>query len=231
MFTLSASIAPEVYAIAPGFRALSISVQAAPVLNPQVGETALKDACEAVLAGTPEWAESHLAAWAEVFQAFGAKPKRTPCSADALRKRVLRDGVMPALDPVVDLYNAVSLRYAIPVGGENIAAYQGAPRLIVAKGTEPFDTVKDGGPAVEYPPQGEVIWCDDVGVTCRRWNWRQGIRTRLGVEAQQMWFILESLPQMPLEKLHEAGKMLTDGLEKMMPGLSFDVALIEEQHP
>lgn len=229
MFTLSASIAPEVYAIASGFRALSISVQAAPVLNPQVGETALKEACEAVLAGTPQWAEAHLSAWADVFQAFGAKPKRTPCSADALRKRVLRDGAMPALDPVVDLYNAVSLRYAIPVGGENIAAYQGSPRLIVAKGTEPFDTVKDGEPAVEYPPQGEVIWCDDVGVTCRRWNWRQGIRTRLGVEAQQMWFILESLPQMPLEKLHEAGKMLTDGLVKMMPGLSFDMVLIEEQ--
>jgi DNA/RNA-binding domain of Phe-tRNA-synthetase-like protein len=42
--------------------------------------------------------------------------------------------------------------------------------------------------------------------------------------------ILENLPQMPLEKLHEAGKMLTDSLEKMMPGLWFEVALIEEQH-
>ena len=50
-----------------------------------------------------------------------------------------------------------------------------------------------------YPSPGEVIWCDDTGVTCRRWNWRQGIRTRLGVEVQQMRFILESLPQMPLE--------------------------------
>ena len=136
---------------------------------------------------------------------------------------------MPALDPIVDLYNAVSLRYAVPVGGENIAAYQGSPHLTVAKGTEPFDTVKEGETSVEYPSQGEVIWCDDTGVTCRRWNWRQGIRTRLGVEAQQMWFILESLPQMPLEMLHEAGKMLTDGLEKMMPGLWFEVALIEEQ--
>lgn len=229
MCTVSPSIAPEIYRIAPGFRALSIHVKAAPVLNSDIGETALQEACEAVLSGEPEWAESHLAAWAELFQQFGAKPKRTPCSADALRKRVLRDGTMPALDPIVDLYNAVSLRYAIPVGGENIAAYQGAPRLVVAKGTEPFDTVKGGETAIEYPSQGEVIWCDDAGVTCRRWNWRQGIRTRLNVEAQQMWFILESLPQMPLEKLYEAGKMLTDGLEKMMPGLWFDVALIDEQ--
>jgi len=230
VLTVSPSIAPDIYGIAPGFRALSITVKAAAVQNPHVGETALKEACAAVLAGAPEWAEDHLAAWAKVFQGFGSKPKRTPCSADALRKRVLRDGEMPALDPVVDLYNAVSLQYAVPVGGENIAAYQGSPRLVVAKGTEPFDTVKEGEPAIEYPSQGEIIWCDDTGVTCRRWNWRQGIRTRLGVEAQEMWFILESLPQMPLEKLHEAGKMLTDGLEKMMPGLWFDVALIEEQH-
>jgi Uncharacterized conserved protein len=230
VFTVSPSIAPEIYRIAPGFRALSICVKAAPVQNPDAGEIALQAACEAVLANEPEWAGSHLAAWAEVFQKFGAKPKRTPCSADALRKRVLRDRTMPALDPIVDLYNAVSLRYAVPVGGENIAAYQGTPRLVVAKGTEPFDTVKEGETVVEYPSQGEVIWCDDSGVTCRRWNWRQGVRTRLSIEDQQMWFILESLPQMPLEKLHEAGKMLTDGLEKMMPGLSFDVALIEDQH-
>lgn len=228
MLIHSPSIAPEVYRTAPGFRALSIYVKAAPVLNPEVGEAALREACEAVLAGRPEWAEAHLAAWADVFQSFGAKPKRTPCSADALRKRVLRDGIMPALDPVVDLYNAVSLRYAIPVGGENISAYQGAPRLTIAEGTEPFDTIKEGASVIEYPSPGEVVWRDDVGVTCRRWNWRQGIRTRLSVEAQQMWFILESLPQMPLEKLHEAGRMLTDGLEEMMPGLRFEVALIGE---
>lgn len=230
MLKVSPSIAPDIYRIAPGFRALSIVVQAAPVINPGAGEAALQDACKAVLAGQPEWAESHLAAWGEVFQKFGAKPKRTPCSADALRKRVLRDGTMPALDPIVDLYNAVSLRYAVPVGGENISAYQGAPCLTVAKGTEPFDTLKEGETTIEYPSQGEVIWCDEVGVTCRRWNWRQGIRTRLGVEAQQMWFILESLPQMPLVMLHEAGKMLTDGLEKMMPGVEFEASLIQEVH-
>ena len=230
MLTVSPSIAPEIFRIAPGFRALSIYVEAAPVLHPDIGHKALQEACEVILAGEPEWAESHLAAWDEVFQKFGAKPKRTPCSAAALRKRVLRDGMMPTLDPIVDLYNAVSLRYAIPVGGENISAYQGAPCLSVAKGTETFDTIKEGETVVEYPSQGEVIWCDDIGVTCRRWNWRQGIRTRLSVEAQQMWFILESLPQMPLEKLHEAGRMLTGSLERMMPGLWFEVALIEEQH-
>lgn len=100
---------------------------------------------------------------------------------------------MASLDPVVDLYNAVSIRYAVPVGGENFAAYAGMPQLVVADGTETFDTMKDGKPESESPEAGEVVWRDDTGITCRRWNWRQGVRTRLSVADSSMWFILESL--------------------------------------
>lgn len=53
---------------------------------------------------------------------------------------------MASLDPVVDLYNAVSLRYAVPVGGENSAAYCGSPRLVFADGSETFDTLKKDNP-------------------------------------------------------------------------------------
>jgi DNA/RNA-binding domain of Phe-tRNA-synthetase-like protein len=118
MFALSPSIDPSVSALAPDFTALSILVQAAPVLRPQVGEEALAQACLDMLQDDFPWAEAHLTQWAEMFKHFGAKPKRTPCSADALRKRVQRDGSMAAIDPIVDLYNAVSIRFAIPVGGE-----------------------------------------------------------------------------------------------------------------
>lgn len=187
---------------------------------------ALAHACQQVLNDDLPWAQAHLDAWDEVFKAFGAKPKRTPCSASALRKRVLKDGSLPPLDPVVDIYNAISIRYAIPVGGENLAAYSGAPRLTIAEGSEPFDTVKEGQPAVEYPDAGEVIWRDDIGVTCRRWNWRQGVRTRLDSQAQRMWFILESLPAMPLDALEEAGKELVDNLQKLMPGATAQVQLL-----
>jgi DNA/RNA-binding domain of Phe-tRNA-synthetase-like protein len=163
-----------------------------------------------------------------VFKAFGAKAKRTPCSAEALRKRVLRDGAMPAIDPVVDLYNAISIRYALPVGGENIAAYAGTPRLVIADGSERFDTVKEGEVVYESPEPGEVIWRDDEGVTCRRWNWRQGVRTRLDASARQMWFILESLPAMPLTALQQASDELISGLQQMMPGAEISATLIEE---
>jgi DNA/RNA-binding domain of Phe-tRNA-synthetase-like protein len=140
----------------------------------------LGEACDFIRAGgMPAWSEAHLTSWAEAYNRFGAKPNRTPCSAKTLKKRVEKDGRIPSINPIVDLYNAVSLRFAIPVGGENFDAYVGKPRLTVADGTEAFDTVMNGEAVIENPAKGEVIWRDDIGVTCRRWNWRQGTRTRL----------------------------------------------------
>ena len=227
MSLVAPSIDSRLVGIAPGFRALSIQVEAAPITQPEVAPAALAQVCQQMLNDDVPGAENHLAAWDEVFKAFGAKPKRTPCSASALRKRVMRDGSLPPLDPVVDIYNAISIRYAIPVGGENLAAYAGAPRLTLADGSEPFDTFKEGEPVVENPEPGEVIWRDDLGVTCRRWNWRQGIRTRLDSQAQSMWFILESLPSMPLAALQEAGDELVSNLQKLMPGATARVQLLE----
>jgi DNA/RNA-binding domain of Phe-tRNA-synthetase-like protein len=220
-------IDPSVAAIAPGFRALSLYTEVAGEPNPGFSALALEQACAAVSRGEPAWADAHLAAWAEVFRRFGAKPQRTPCSADALRRRVLRDGGLPRLDPVVDLYNAVSLRYALPVGGENAAAYVGQPRLTIASGDEVFDTFRDGQPAEEHPEKGEVVWRDEKGVTCRRWNWRQGVRTRLGAGATRLWFILESLPAMPLEALHQAGEELETGLRAMYAEIKIETTLVE----
>jgi DNA/RNA-binding domain of Phe-tRNA-synthetase-like protein len=213
--------------IAPGFRAVSIVAESAGTVDGAAAEAALRAAAEAVMAGRPPWADAHLEAWRSVFRRFGAKPQRTPCSADALRKRFLRDGALPGVNPVVDLYNAISLRFAVPVGGENLDAYVGTPRLVVAAGDETFDTVKEGEPAEERPDSGEVVWRDDIGVTCRRWNWRQCVRTRLDGSARRMWFILESLPEMPLGALHEAGEELSRGLGAMMPGIEIEATLVK----
>lgn len=225
--TIVPSIDPKVFALAPGFRALSLVAEASGTADGAVAPMALAKARTILEAGQPVWADAHLDAWRRVFQRFGAKAQRTPSSAEALRKRFLRDGTLPQVNPVVDLYNAISLRFAVPVGGENLAAYVGAPRLVIATGAEVFDTMKDGQRIEDHPEPGEVVWRDDVGVTCRRWNWRQGVRTRLDHDARRMWFILESLPEMPIEALHEAGEELASGLRAMMAEVDLATTLIE----
>ncbi|MGR3991510.1 MULTISPECIES: B3/B4 domain-containing protein [Pseudomonas] len=227
MLSVHPSIDPRIAELTPGFRAVSVVVEAAPIVNPGVAAEAMERAYQVVEAGTAHWADAHLAAWGDAFRKFGVKPQRTPCSAEALLKRVKKDGKLPTIDPVVDLYNAISIQYAIPVGGENFAAYVGMPRLTIADGSEEFDTMKSGELANEPPDAGEVIWRDDQGVTCRRWNWRQGVRTRLDANAKQMWFILESLPEMPIEALNAAADDLVTGLSKMMPDAVITSELVE----
>ena len=221
------TIDPAIWSIAPGFRALSLRVHR-PAGAPRNNSSALDDAIALVQAGGPSWAESHLGAWADVFRRFGAKPQRTSCSAQSLRDRVLKTGRLDMIDPVVDLYNAVSLKYAVPVGGENMDAYHGSPRLVVAEGREIFDTLKNGEVASENPDKGEVVWRDETGVTCRRWNWRQGVRTRIDAATTDMWFVIESLPEMPLGSLEEAGEMLIAGLNELFDGVKSDIKFLQQ---
>lgn len=164
-----------------------------------------------------------MAAWREVYTAFGAKPSRTRNSAEALAKRALADGGLPRINRLVDVYNAISVAHLIPVGGEDLDRISGGMRLVRATGDEPFTTVAAGAETVEHPEPGEVVWCDGEGVTCRRWNWRQGPRTRLTEESVNALFLLESLAPMTDGELRAAGAELAESLEKVSPGARITV--------
>ena len=167
--------------------------------------------------------DPHLEAWRDAYRAFGAKPQRTRPSVDAL---VRRAAALPEINRVVDAYNAVSVEYALPVGGEDLDAYRGPARLVRAAGDEPFDTVANGEPAVENPLPGEVVWRDDEGVTCRRWNWRQCVRTRITESTTNALFLLERLAPYPLERLQEAGDDLAARLRAISPDVRISSRLI-----
>jgi DNA/RNA-binding domain of Phe-tRNA-synthetase-like protein len=159
----------------------------------------------------------HPAAWREAYRAFGAKPQRTRPSVEALLRRLEPDG-LPRIDRITDVYNAVSIAHLVPIGGEDREAYVGPARLVRAEGSEPFDTTASGEPVVEHPEAGEVVWCDDDGVTCRRWNWRQGTRTRITTDTRSAVFILDALDPLTDEEVHAAADDLTAALLAVSPG-------------
>jgi DNA/RNA-binding domain of Phe-tRNA-synthetase-like protein len=168
------------------------------------------------LDGQPPEQLPHLAAWREAYRAFGAKPQRTRPSVEALLRRLDPAG-LPRIDRITDVYNAVSIAHLLPIGGEDRDAYAGPPRLVRAAGTEPFDTTAGGEPVVEHPEAGEVIWRDDAGVTCRRWNWRQALRTRITSATTSAVFILDALDPLDDEATHAAADALTEALLALSP--------------
>jgi DNA/RNA-binding domain of Phe-tRNA-synthetase-like protein len=156
-----------------------------------------------------------VATWREAYRAFGAKPQRTRNSLEALLRRAASG--LPRVNRLTDVYNAVSVLHQIPLGGEDLNRYTGAPRLLRATGTERFDTVADGTEVIEPPDSGEVVWCDDAGVTCRRWNWRQARRTRLRDDTTAALFVLDALDPMTDEALHATADDLVAHLGRLGP--------------
>ncbi|WP_431901202.1 B3/B4 domain-containing protein [Nonomuraea sp. bgisy101] len=154
--------------------------------------------------------------WREAYRAFGAKPQRTRPSVDALTRRL----PLPEINLVVDAYNSVSVKHVLPIGGEDLRHYRGAAHLMRAAGDEPSEE------ALGTPDAGEVIWRDDAGVTCRRWNWRQVVRTRITEETTDALFLLERLEPLSLEELKEAGEELADLLIRITPDIRVETRLI-----
>ena len=226
--TLSLTVSDEVRALAPGFRHLAIEAHGL-VNGPSTdASSALLDEAARRLAvrldGRAPHEDPHMAAWREVYTAFGSKPSRTRNSAEALAKRALSDAGLPRINLLVDLYNAISVAHLVPVGGEDLDHIRGGMRLVRATGDEDFVTVAAGEEAVEHPDAGEVIWRDEEGVTCRRWNWRQGPRTRLTEETVSGVFLLEGMAPMPLADMEKAATELAELLEKFSPGAQITTA-------
>jgi DNA/RNA-binding domain of Phe-tRNA-synthetase-like protein len=165
-----------------------------------------------------------VASWRDAYRAFGAKPQRTRNSLEGLLRRAA--GGLPRVNRLTDMYNAVSVLHQIPVGGEDLSRYSGSPRLLRATGEEPFDTIVGGEPVTDHPEPGEVVWCDDAGVTCRRWNWRQARRTALSEDTTTVLFILDALDPLTHDELSSAADDLAAHLARLGPDVRLARRLI-----
>jgi DNA/RNA-binding domain of Phe-tRNA-synthetase-like protein len=220
-FLAGAHADAAVFGLRPDYRVLLLAVGG---IEPGPGDQAsdaLLAAAEAAareaLGGGPAEQLPHVAAWRDAYRAFGAKPQRTRNSLEALLRRA--PSGLPRVNRLTDCYNAVSVLHQIPVGGEDLTRYAGPPRLIRAAGDELFDTTADGIGVIEHPEAGEVVWCDDAGVTCRRWNWRQARRTQLREDTSTALFILDALDPVTGEALHAAADDLAARLARPGPGV------------
>jgi DNA/RNA-binding domain of Phe-tRNA-synthetase-like protein len=215
------TIERPVLELRPDYTALIIVAEGLrPGPSDEATDALLRDAeaqATATLAGRDAGELAPVAAWRAAYQAFGAKPKRTRPSVEALLRRV--EAGLPRIDRLTDIYNAISVRYLLPVGGEDRARYRGSARLARATGDEPFDTVRDGEPVTGHPEPGEVIWRDDAGVTCRCWNWRQCVRTRITHDTTSALFILDGLAELGQDGLVNAGRELASQLAALHPGV------------
>jgi DNA/RNA-binding domain of Phe-tRNA-synthetase-like protein len=123
------------------------------------------------LAGMTEGELPEIRAWRRAFTRMGLKPTQYRCASEALLRRLRKDGTLPRLHPLVDVCNAVSAAFAIPVAVFDVSKITGRLEVRYAAGDEDYLTFSG---QTEHPSPGEVIFADQAGqVHARRWTNRQ----------------------------------------------------------
>jgi DNA/RNA-binding domain of Phe-tRNA-synthetase-like protein len=167
--------------------------------------------------GVPVIEHPHIATWREAYRKFGAKPKDYLSSVENLTRRVLNGTKLGYINSLVSLYNTISLRHILPVGGEDLDQIVGDVYLTKAGDDEPAIFLL-GEKEARAPKAGEIIYKDDVGAICRRWNWKEADRTKLTEETRNAFLVIESLPPVSRDIVEKAIHQLADLVKQYCGG-------------
>jgi DNA/RNA-binding domain of Phe-tRNA-synthetase-like protein len=136
--------------------------------------------------------QPRIQAWRRAYSLFGAKPKKYLSSVESLYRMTLKGLDLRPISPVVDIYNLISLKHMVPVGGDDLDRAEGDIRLARAQGGETFIPLNSD--KMETAKPGEIVYRDDAGVLCRRWNWRECDRTKMRPDTRRVCLVVEGLP-------------------------------------
>jgi DNA/RNA-binding domain of Phe-tRNA-synthetase-like protein len=149
------------------------------------------DQAKARLQGTTESELPEIQAWRRAFAQMGLKPTQYRSAAEALLRRLRREGDLPALHPLVDLCNALSVAWALPVAVIDLDQIDGYIEVRYADGDEIY-TAWSG--ETEHPDAREVIFADaGRAVHARRWTFRQSRQSTLSEHTRRALVASEGL--------------------------------------
>ncbi len=166
--------------------------------------------------------------WRDAYQKFKTK-KGARSSVENILKRVLKGNPVGSINPSVDVYNAVSLKHALPVGGEDIDAMQGDIRLRITEGGDAFRALGDEEDAPTL--EGELCYMDDTGAICRCWNWRDGQRTALTDDSEKAFLIIESVDPERADDLQAAIDEMANMVQDKLGAIIFAKEVITKDSP
>lgn len=169
-----------------------------------------------------------VAVWRDAYRRFKTK-KGARCSVENLLKRVLKDNPVGHINPSVDLSNAISLKYALPIGAENIDALEGTFRLAVTEGGDEYLPIGEDESDPTLP--GELAYVDDAGAVCRCWNWRDGQRTEVTDQTPHCVFIMENLQPERAGDLRAAIDELAQQLEELLGATVQNKGIVTRDNP
>jgi DNA/RNA-binding domain of Phe-tRNA-synthetase-like protein len=189
---------------------------------------AAESALPAKFGDMPVIQHPYIAPWRDAYRKFGAKPKDYPSSIENLTRRVLNGATIGHINNLVSLYNTISLRYILPVGGEDADKILGDVILARAGDHEPaIRLLGEKEERAAHP--GEILYKDEAGAICSRWNWKEADRTKLTKETRNAFLVIEALPPVTRDTVETAIRELAD-LVKHFCGGTISTAFLDKEN-
>ena len=196
------------------------------VVRPQVAK--LVAAAESRLAAHSEGDLPEIQAWRRAFSRMGLKPTQYRCASEALLRRFKKERSLPEIHPLIDLCNATSMAFAIPVAVFDVANIADYLEVRYADGSEQYESFSG---ETEHPAPHEVIFADGAGLAhARRWTNRQSRRSAVREETTAVLIVAEALHASAHEDVQRLVSALADELDTVWPASS-RTALLSSSAP
>lgn len=152
-------------------------------------------------------------AWRRAFQRMGLKPTQYRCASESLLRRFRKEGTLPRIHPLIDVCNAISMAFAIPVAALDLDQVQGDLQVRFAQGGERYLTF---GGETEHPEPGEVSFVDAAGnAHARRWTNRQSGLSAVGDATSRVLIVAEALHPGAAQDVPRVVEAVADVLQDM----------------
>jgi DNA/RNA-binding domain of Phe-tRNA-synthetase-like protein len=161
--------------------------------------------------------------WRTAFSKIGISGSKFPSSIESMVRRILKGDPFPRINPLVDLYNSVSLKYLVPMGGHDLDTLKGDIHLRFAEGREPFTPM--GGGETLVVPRGELVYRDDAEVLTRNWVWRQCEKDKATERTKNIFLPIDVLGEVGEERAREIIGDLTPLIPQYLNGKIFSAIL------
>lgn len=183
---------------------------------------------ESRFAGKKVKEEPEILPYRESFRQLGINPNKYPCSVEALFTRIAKGKGMPRINPLVDLNNAVSLRYTLPMGTHDLSASPLDMELRFAREGDTF--LPFGEEQTETPEPGEPVYAAGSDVRTRRWTWRQSEHGKITPETSRVFFPIDGFRGFNEDRVRETMAAVERGAADLL-GAQAHSFLIDREHP
>ena len=189
-------VSPKIFELYPGLKLPVVVAQGVePTANSIRVEKLWREAWEeaGLLASTYANAQSHprVAAWREAMAATGVSGRKYPSSVESLLRRAFKGGEPPRINPLVDFYNSISLRYVVPAGGFDLALLGDALELRLTREADTFRPL-DSASAERVEPK-EVAYASGNEILTRHFVWKQSHTGLLSESTRSVFLVSEVL--------------------------------------